>query len=559
MAEASNSPQTPAKCQVCDEGDITCICLNCDLFLCQRCSNRIHSRSKSGQDHKVISLKDLGTEDSADMHRRADLENLTCEVHQRQRCVSFCNKCKYAICIKCLTDSHGSHKQSDLYDKYNDNLSKIREMKDTIIDKISYLKREDSNLEKIIVDCKKEFDDIKQAVLKKEQDIYEAVAKNAKTLIKEIEDICNPLEDNIRDKLNIWKNKLDTENANIDKILLSHSANDVLEGGVCSDLEAQDINIEDISQSKVRFIPVNSRDTQTLIGKLHKIPEFTMVNTYEPLEIVNNILHSGHHEKLITCPYSKKLQRVKFDNDKMTVLKEENIEVHDMAVMDNGNVIISSGVSELKIYINDGSLKTFKDFPSFETTGVHVNKYGEVLVGLTEPGSVKVTPKSIRKMVVLNHLRNIKHTYAYDRNRQRLFTVPIRIRTCHDTIFVLDMLNDEMEGRVVGLDYGNHMQWVYNGEGNKGQNKFYPTGLAVTSTDMILVADCCNHAIHVLDITGQVIVCRQVKNLGIEFPFSLDIDFDGLVWVGYLKPDDESENIGAKFWVLKVELNRWIC
>ncbi|VDI06354.1 Hypothetical predicted protein [Mytilus galloprovincialis] len=62
--------------------------------------------------------------------------------------------------------------------------------------------------------------------------------------------------------------------------------------------------------------------------------------------------------------------------------------------------------------------------------------------------------------------------------------------------------------------------------------KFYPRNVAITSTDMILVTDSLNHAIHILNPAGKVIVYKDVRSLGKELPWSLSFDNSDVLWIG---------------------------
>lgn len=49
---------------------------------------------------------------------------------------------------------------------------------------------------------------------------------------------------------------------------------------------------------------------------------------------------------------------------------------------------------------------------------------------------------------------------------------------------------------------------------------------------MILVSDSVNHSIHVLNVDGEVIVCEDLKRIGIELPCSLCFDNNEVLWIG---------------------------
>ncbi|CAC5411532.1 unnamed protein product [Mytilus coruscus] len=231
-----------------------------------------------------------------------------------------------------------------------------------------------------------------------------------------------------------------------------------------------------------------------------------------------------------------KLEAVKFEDDNIIIQKEVEVKVFDMAIQQNGDLIISSLENDLKLY-NNGDVKSFKSFSPLKTAGVHINKHNQILVGLFEsptpdnPSAKRVSKHT--KVVVMNQKSDIQHTLEFDTDNQRLFTLPFRIKTLNDKILVVDLINQNFNGTVLALDYGGQLQWTYKGCGSVDINdtEFTPHDIAVSS-DMIVVSDFSNHALHILSPTGEIILCKDIFHLGIIHPFSLDFDKNGVMWMG---------------------------
>lgn len=548
MADNVRPAQSPVKCQFCEETEeIKWLCFHCDLYLCEICNKRIHSKQKRSQGHEVIALADLNPEEATDTRRKVDLEHLTCEVHKGQKCMSFCLDCHVTLCLTC-NEEHKDHNKKDMLKIYNEKLSEIQKMKQGMDEKNTLVEKEETKLTKIAENKSREYKKVKDDIDKREADIIEEVKKHSQKLHNEVDQVYKPILSQIQKNLSDIKQvkvQLAEKKDIVDNILHSEMARDVLDASkVKEDIPVPQQSCDRLTMGYL-YTPGGALDSKVreIFGDIYKIPELKLVNTYQTeLKCVGNIINRNKDEKIISSYVSDKLQRVRFDNDTMTVIKEEDIKVFDMALMGNGDVVISV-ISELIIYTKEGTIQPYKSFKPLYTWGVHVNRHNEVLVGLIESDFFTVTADSIRKVVVLNQSGDIQHTYQYTRDKQRLFTQPYRIITCQDTICVVDVLNSSGEGRVVALDYGGHEQWIYNGEGNEGQDKFYPTGMAVTSSDLILVADYDNHAIHVLNPGGQVMVCHQVKDLGVEHPISLCLDSEGLLWVGCFTEEDEDDKV----------------
>ncbi|XP_071136374.1 uncharacterized protein [Mytilus edulis] len=61
MAMSLPQGQCPVQCQLC-EGDpkVKWKCLDCDLLMCSKCKDKVHSKFKSEKDHRIIYIKDVG-------------------------------------------------------------------------------------------------------------------------------------------------------------------------------------------------------------------------------------------------------------------------------------------------------------------------------------------------------------------------------------------------------------------------------------------------------------------------------------------------------------------
>lgn len=533
MAESADPAQVPTLCQFCEESEISCKCFNCEMFLCQICTRRIHFKIKEILEHKVINLKDLETIDAIDMQRRADLRKLTCKVHNGQTCISFCSECKGVICLTCLNESHQAHKQINLKDAYEETISCLHKLKEDINIAFPKLESESIKLNEILANNEIEYNEAKKSIIQQEKREKDAVTRHAQMLLKELEKHHHSME--VKTKQGLSKvqkgiNDLNIKKENTEKKLSCHHVEEIFETIDSYDIEVYESGIR---KTLLKFMPADLGTDEKSIGAIYEIPEISCVHTFKTgWKNVTNIINLENNQKIVSSIHNSKFQQFTFNGKELlSGSSKYNISVSDMAIMKNGDVVFSGG-SELRIYSKTGALRPFKTFCPLLILGVHVNKYNEVVVGLLESCSVTVKKDSIRRVVVLNQSGDIQHIYEYDRSNQRLFTTPRWIVTCNDTFCVVDTFNEVFQGRVVALTYGGQVKWTYNGKGNINQSKFYPRGMTVTSSDMILVSDDENHAIHVLNLTGQVTVCHKVGDIGIKYPFSLDIDSEGLLWVG---------------------------
>ncbi|XP_052079043.1 E3 ubiquitin-protein ligase TRIM71-like [Mytilus californianus] len=493
-------------------------------------------------EHEIINMKDIETVDFAKTMRKVDLQNMQCTIHGKEKCFIYCKDCSEPACSKCIIEVHQKHEYKALDEVYERIIADINEIEDKIESNLQLLKREKNNLLKMLPDGDANFQETRDIILQTEKEMKEAISKFAEDLLQKLEKKWKSSENMIKTELSAMTKKedeLETRMSNINQALQSHHVADILSTSKTLDTSSPKYSVKQIKQKKSKFIPSNLQVNigSKMFGGLYTVPDFELIDTYQSdVENVTGILLSSDNNAFIGSYYHKNIQKIKIENHNIKVEKEVQITVCDMALTKDGEILASSTESALKLYTKDGQLNTFKSFSPLKTLGVHVTKDNKIIVGLTESFPVQFPPTkdSIRKLSVMNKDGDIQHTIEYDTNNQRLLTYPRRINSFNDKIVVVDIVNTEYEGRIVMLDYGGQLHWIYNGCNsiNSDHVKFYPRDLAITSTDMILVSDSLNHAIHVLNPDGEVIAYTDVKSVGKESAWSLSIDKKDVLWIG---------------------------
>ncbi|XP_063424038.1 uncharacterized protein LOC134707864 [Mytilus trossulus] len=541
FSQAVGIAQTSTVCQFCEESpEIKWKCVNCELFLCNLCCSKIHSKSKVSMEHEIVNLKDFGTEIFFMSVRKVDLDNMECTTHTKRKCIVYCKDCQSPACSKCLTETHKMHDYNAIDEVYSDIISRIRELLHKFESNHQSLNIETDKLQKQLEDGDKNFQETREIILQTERELKDAISKYTNNLLQELEAKWKPLENVIMKELSSLRTNadvLETRKKNLNQVLQSRHVEDIFSAGQTLYESLPNYSIKKIEPFNARFIPSNQHVTKgsQMIGYLYTVPEFELLDTYQSIyKSVTNILFSSDKTALIGSFNCQKLQNVQFENHCMKMKKVVNMKVYDMAKTMDGNILISAEEFDLKIYNKDKKLMKFMSFAPLKTIGLHVTKDNKIIVGLVKNLMIPVPTDCIRKLVVMNSDGDIQHSIEYDRDHQRLLTYPHRINSINDKIVVVDVINKEFEGRVVMLDHGGQLHWTFNGckTINSDQIKFYPGDVAVTSTDMILVTDCENHLIHALNSVGEAIFYKEVKSLGIELPLSLSIDNNDVLWIG---------------------------
>ncbi|XP_071160824.1 uncharacterized protein [Mytilus edulis] len=566
-SQPTDEAQTPAVCQFCEEStDLRWKCINCDVFMCQLCITKIHKKIKSSDHHELINLKDFGTEDAARTIHKVDLKSMPCTIHSDQICCAFCTDCDQPVCLDCLIESHQNHKYRKLNEVYDTAISEMKDLQNKLESCHQFYGNEKENLEKLLLHGDNNFQVLKDQILQTERKMTDTISNYAKELLHELESIWQPTETKINLELSdIHKNieEIVNREERLKKTLLSPQASEIFSSRKTLDQTIRTKSVEPIKCTigNTKFCSGNIFQTQntrrTIFGDLYAIPDLQLVKSYQTdLRNILNIRNYGKNSAIIACLKEKKVQKVTFEEKNIKVEEEISIAVRSLARLNNDEILLSTGGSDLNVYSIDKQTKLFKSFLPLKSISVHVSQNDKIFVGLTEchPVTYPATKESVRRVVVLNEQRDIQHIYEYDNDNQRLFTRPKRIVSLHDSIYVIDIINDNKEGRVIRLDQGGQQSSIYSGcYMNSYQAKFYPSDITVTSSDIILVLDQTSKYMHVLNFAGEVITSKDLKTLGIEFPFSLDIDKDDILWIGCntKKMDKQGK---AKIFALKLIL-----
>jgi hypothetical protein len=77
------------------------------------------------------------------------------------------------------------------------------------------------------------------------------------------------------------------------------------------------------------------------------------------------------------------------------------------------------------------------------------------------------------------------------------------------------------------------LRWTYTGHSKINvTTQFNPTDVVTTTAEHNIVCDSSTHTLHVLSGQGDILTYKVMKDLGIEYPFSLAFDMRGQLWVG---------------------------
>jgi sugar lactone lactonase YvrE len=163
-----------------------------------------------------------------------------------------------------------------------------------------------------------------------------------------------------------------------------------------------------------------------------------------------------------------------------------------------------------------------------------VTSDNNIIVGVREFGDpFPLTDKSTRALLIFDMDCKPQHTYQYDSNKHRLFTVPRRITTNNNKDIVVVDRTSGNTGRVVVVGWEGGLRWIYTAHSKINvATQFNPSDVVTTTAGHIIVCDSSTHALHVLSEQGDILTCKVMEDTGIKYPFSLAFDMRGQLWVG---------------------------
>ena len=558
FSQSMRKAQAPKSCELClTDTNIKWRCQSC--YMCEKCKN-IHQRVQTTIEHKIIDIKTCGG--VIDIQPTVICtDNIPCQIHKSKFSCMICQTCDVLVCSNCISSSHKKHDLEPIDQVCMEKIEKLEETEDKISQNLVRCESENKDLEKddcrwdsMSVDAIKKIDarenKMKEEIVKYAQGLRDNIEKNNrknKQLMsekaKEIDKSKITLEDQ-QEKIQTAKKSTKTE-------IIFAAAKE--HGG----------SVPDLSFTKIRpeiqeFVPGELNISKSfgilssvkLSNKSHDT-ELKVLKSYTTdLSDVHRLVSLDKTTAWISSYKGNIIRKVVID-DKTQIIKEIPVEIYDMKLTKSNDILISINSSDVKLITQSGQIKPFLSVSPLITTGIHVTHNNDIILGVMEKDTYKLTDKSCRKIIVFGENKKEKQSYQYNKHKQRLFTVPFRITDKNSDIVVIDRTSYD-DGRVVVLGKEGGVEWIYQGHPqiNTEDKPFYPSDIVTTSVGNIIVADYNNHTLHVISGEGELLTYKDMLDQGVIHPLSLDVDTLGQLWVGCNTYKSEADD--AKVHIIKL-------
>ncbi|CAC5371364.1 unnamed protein product [Mytilus coruscus] len=550
FSQSIRRAQIPKPCELCEtDTNIKWKCVQCNTLMCDKCK-KIHLKVQTSITHDIVDVK--SSEAKQEMEHIIVTDNIPCQIHKRKLHCMFCRTCDHLVCPECITASHKKHELESIDTVCDERREKLKEIESKFSEKFTLCEKENSKVRDFKAKYEQFSAESVQKINQQEQLIKDEVSKYAKALREQLESEKQRIEKSITENENHMEEVKETllnKQSSIQEILESKQAAQVFSAySEFSEKEISDVSFKTFPEETKDFIPTNeSLMNINLFGSLQKtklpkgLPQVNLdvIKSYTTdFNMVDRILIQDDKTAWISNDEIPTLHKINID-DKITTVKNISVKIYDMSLTENNDIILTlydrTDVSLLTT--KTGEIKPFLSVSSLITLGVHVTKHNEILLGVVdkERGDIyNLTDKSCREVFIFGMDGKQKQSYGYNKHKQRLFTIPYRITSnVNNDILVIDNTSDD-DGRVVVLDREGQVKWTYQGnpQVNSRDNLFNPADIVTTSVGHVIVTDASNHALHVLSGEGDVMICKIMKDQGISYLTSLNIDTKGQLWVG---------------------------
>ena len=549
MACSSSKAQNVKICDFCEtETNLKWRCIQCDTILCDKCK-KIHNKFQTNTQHQIVDLKIPFLE----VEQKVILDNIRCDEHQTKMTCLFCRTCDHLVCADCISSKHNEH-----------NFEPVEKI---LPKKLDELKGAEARHSKDLTLCRAKVNEFKISEVKYESLFKERITtikKREKQLIDGITKHSQKLQNEIElerktDKKTFCdlKRRADQAEQTIilhqDEImaaLKSIQGSTIFTTATKSKKMKSDLNFNPIPSEIKCFIPGKEtvNDIPNLFGSLQKM-KIPQVESDIDLEVVNsyttdlsgifNIITVDDKSTWVN-DYSKQvIRQINIDNDNITTTKQISCVIYDMTLTSNNDILLSVfNSSDIKLLTKSGEIKPFFSVSSsLFTLGIHVTSDSYIIVGVIElDDDYTPTDKSTGALLIFGMDGKQQHTYQYDSNKHRLFTLPQRITTNNNKDIVVVDRTSLDTGRVMVVGWEGGLRWTYTGHSKINvTTQFDPFDVVTTTAGHIIVCDHGTHALHVLSEQGDILTCKVMEDTGIKYPLSLDIDMRGQLWVGCYK------------------------
>ena len=163
-------------------------------------------------------------------------------------------------------------------------------------------------------------------------------------------------------------------------------------------------------------------------------------------------------------------------------------------------------------------------------------------------GDVVVTFHDDSKVAVYSRDGQIRQTFNHIKLRRPW---EVAVNKVNQDIYICDLEGYyySSPGKLLAVGADGRLRYEYTGQSD---SELTPEDVCTDQMGHVLITDCQNHRVHILDQEGRFIQYILTKQQGLGRPVTIDVDREGYVWVGGNHSDDED-------YTSSVKVSRYLC
>lgn len=561
--QASAAFSTTSTCGLCKEKETKEAserCLECETNFCDTCSG-LHINNDANREHHVIKLSNPEANSITQLSHKS-----VCEKHKLENNF-YCMLCEIPVCKECVekVSDHKGHKYKGIHEGAKERREKVKPMIKSIHEYLPCLQDYVNDM----LDSKKTLETYSQDATKdirnRCQFLKDQIDKIGETLVEEVSKRKKEEDERIDKHLEVTShtiNSISSINNSVEEILnLGNDAEVVM---TCHkiqnrfkhvDKEIPKSGLKSCKSTTFHIGTDNAACLEDMVGycedtdiKMPFLPlpwglrmalqfDVQLLHSFRVADI-NDTIHAiapiSDKEAWVCCGWGMNQMHLFTNKGEKLRSQQLDIQIDDIHARPNGEVYVTSydgkKIVKLDQDLNPKDFLNLNYFPG----GITFTKKKELLVCAVD-SYVTTRSAASRRMIIRFNERGQMLDQIEEYGCQEIFCAPYRL---HENMLGDIVVSDREENNVhiTTMAIDGLVKHYYKGPSDVGLKKpFNPFGVVADKTGNVLVADWSNHAVHLLDLSGQFVGFLLSEKDGIRGPNAMALDCEGHLWVGDTK------------------------
>lgn len=510
-------------CQYCShQSEELWNCHECQLLLCERCNQNIHTKIASALNHRVSKLQ-TGSDEAGILHRQL-IFSTHCTQHVENTCFGICGKCTKCLCPECI------EKPDDKF--VASRKDRLKEIQEKITENMPIVSAQMETLNKFKEMYTAKYDHMKETICNKKEEMKASITEHAKSLIGELDEWWSPTKGSIameEQRLTSVENNLKECSSIIQQAIESDDPSRIIQVSEMIDSKIHEkIAALGITQPKPILFSIKMSAKNLTLGSFLKVPQLKIVQELDCA--VTSTLHTVDDDLILGYGnWSYKMKYFILAKDKCYYTKNVSLLTETFTTNATKQIMHITSSKDISMRNENGEDKKLFSVPYFyggSLTAIHHDKKDRILLGYTSRSQ-----EGSRGIMVYNREYQLLFKVEKDKDKQWIFTHPVAVTTNYNgDICVIDQLTQE-ESKLVVLDKMGELRWEYDGRIEGQAELFYPKRVATSAKGFIFISETKRNIVIMFSQDGDLLTGLDESD-GIGEPSGLTVNGKGQLLVG---------------------------